>query len=107
MPAAARAYYESTGMILIGGVMARAGQADSARALWREARVGSDVDEQRELRSLEAAMRVLVGDHDEAVDLLEQYVMVNPGHFSSNSRLHWWWHDLVGRSDFEQLRKIQ
>lgn len=89
-------------VIAAGGVLALTGHADSARSVWIRAReqATAEVDPDRWLRAEEAYMRTLVGDHDEAVDLLEVFVAVNPGTaFADN----WWWRDLRSHPDFRDL----
>lgn len=85
-----------------GGVLAVTGQADSARSVWDRVReeATAEVDPTRWLRAVEAYMRTLVGDHDEAVDLLEVYAAVNPeARFEDN----WWWRDLRSHPEFREL----
>ncbi len=89
-------------VIATGGVLARAGLEDSARSVWNRARrqATAEVDESRWLRAVEAYMRTLVGDHDEAIELLEVYAAVNPGaRFEDN----WWWRDLRSHPEFQEL----
>ena len=51
----------------------------------------------------EAVIRVVLGDLDEAVQLLKRYVLANPGHRWDVSReLHWWWRPLRNNPDFLQ-----
>jgi hypothetical protein len=48
--------------------------------------------------ALEAYARTLTrdpGDMDEAIDLLKQAVIANPGHdFANTAGRYWWWNDL-------------
>jgi serine/threonine-protein kinase len=83
--------------VLMGGVLARAGLADSARAVWTKTRsdVTSAVDPGRVLSALEAYTRTLAGDMDEAIELLKQAVVANPGHdFANTAGRYWWWNEL-------------
>lgn len=91
---------------VVGGVLARAGLADSASAVMTRARVDSEVDPGGELLSMEAAMRLLNGEKDEAIALLQQYTTTNPGHFAQGRGLHWWWRSLEGDPSFERLRRL-
>lgn len=88
--------------IAAGGVLAQAGMADSARSVWNRARrkATADVDPSRWLPALEAYMRTLVDDHDQAVDLLGRYVAVNPG---ANWEDNWWWRELRSHPEFQEL----
>jgi len=83
--------------VLIGGILARAGRADSARAVWLRAReeATAQVDPGRILPALEAYTRTLAGDLDEAVDLLKRAVAANPDHdFANTAGRYWWWREL-------------
>jgi hypothetical protein len=62
--------------ILTAAVFARAGQPDSARAMLARARAGGSKNP--ELLWLEAAVRVLLSEHDHAVELLRDYFRMNP-----------------------------
>ncbi len=84
----------------VGGVLARARLADSARNVMVAARAEPDIDPGQELAFDEAAMRVILGDTDEAVRLLSRY------HAATGDRLdlsHWWWRPL---RDHPGLRTI-
>lgn len=88
---------EPTETLVVAGVIARAGLADSAAAVMD--RVPSEP-------SLEAAMRLLNGQEDRAVELLMEYTAGTAGHFGEGSRLMWWWEPLRGNPDFERLRRL-
>jgi serine/threonine-protein kinase len=88
------AFARAQARVLMGGVLARADQADSARAVWTRTRqlATSAVDPGREISALEAYTRTLAGDMDEAIDLLKQAVIANPGHdFANTAGRYWWW----------------
>lgn len=57
----------------------RAGLPDSARAVALRGRAGPNVDPLRETALLESVLRTWLGDEDEAVSLLTQYLAANPG----------------------------
>lgn len=99
-------FYYAGARMIVGGVLARAGMPDSARSVLAEARVGPGVDPTLELASVEAIMRILLGDEDEAVSLLQRYVSANPGHFGADAGLHWWWRPLAGNPEFRRLRGL-
>ncbi|MGQ0815391.1 MAG: BTAD domain-containing putative transcriptional regulator [Gemmatimonadota bacterium] len=63
-------------MALTAAVLARAGQADSARAMLRQARAMAPTDP--ELLHLEAGVRVLLTERDQALALLRKYWRANP-----------------------------
>ena len=62
--------------MVVASVLARAGQQDSARRTLRAARKAGGGDP--ELDIYEAEVRVLLGEHDRALDLLERYVANAP-----------------------------
>ena len=72
-----RATFEPRLHIMVAGVLARAGQGESARAVLTAARRLGAGD--TELDFYEAATWVLLGRDDTALDLLERYVGRNPG----------------------------
>jgi serine/threonine-protein kinase len=81
--------------MFVAGALGRAGLADSARTVLMASRAGQELDPEQELAVREAVIRVLLGDHDEAVSLLKRYVVANPTHTFDLSRdLHWWWRPL-------------
>jgi hypothetical protein len=87
------------------GALARAGLPDSARQVLMASRAGRDIDPEMQLAVREAVIRVLLGDHREAVDLLKGYIVANPTHrFDISRDLHWWWRPL--RDDAEFLQSV-
>ena len=104
LPAQQRAYAQRMGDILSAGALARAGLADSARRVLMRARATPAEDPTRELEGNEAVMRVILGDHDEAIRLIKDYLTVNPAHRKGfATRVSPWWRDLQSNSKFKQL----
>ena len=66
--------------MIVGGVLAKAGMADSANAVLTGARLDRSADPSRALSRVEAVMRALAGETNEAVELLEAFRAVNPDH---------------------------
>jgi TolB-like protein len=62
--------------MLVAGVLARAGQEDSARRTLDLAKTSATDD--REMDYYEAGVRVLLREHERALDLLERYVAFSP-----------------------------
>jgi serine/threonine-protein kinase len=62
--------------MIVAGVLARAGQQDSARHTLGAARAAAAED--REIGYYEAGVHVLLGEHDRALDLLEHFVAHSP-----------------------------
>src|SRR4026209_1742183 len=90
--------------ILVAGALARAQLPDSARHVLLRARATPEEDPSRELEGTEAVIRVILGDQDEAVRLIADYLGVNPGHRKGfATRTGWWWRDLQGNPKFKAL----
>ena len=103
-PAPSRVTAAKLGDILAAGALSRAGLADSARHVLLRARATPLEDPTRELEGDEAVIRVMLGDHDEAIRLLSDYLTANPGHRKGfATRTGWWWRDLQGNPKFKQL----
>ena len=89
--APARLAFEHTrGEMLVSGVIARAGQTDSARAVLSraDARVTPELDKGHDLLYLKAFVLSLIGDVDGSIDALKRFAAVHPG---SSFGHHWWW----------------
>jgi len=94
--------------VFVGGVLARAGQPDSARALLLANRAGREIDHEQRLAVREAIMRVLLGDLDEAVELWRRYALANPDHkIDATVFTHWWWRPLRDHRGFQSLTRAQ
>jgi tetratricopeptide (TPR) repeat protein len=105
-PEARATYEQHRTLMLVAEVLAHADLPDSARSVLRQARAGADVDPTLELSFVEAHVRTVLGDYEEAVGLLNEYLSGffsggggDPGDWAS----HWWWRELQGRSDFQAL----
>lgn len=107
VPETRHEYWVAGARMIVGGILGRAGLADSARSVLVRSRVGSDIDPDQELANWEAVMRIMIGDRDTAIDLLEQYAAANPGHFGKERALHWWYRDVQGMPEFRELREVQ
>lgn len=99
----------SRGQMFIAMGLAQAGLADSARAVAVRARTSPDVDPLREVTQLEAVVRTFLGEEDEAVDLMVDYLAANPGtregfqaSLAAND-LPWYLGDLVDNTRFRSL----
>jgi serine/threonine-protein kinase len=84
-------YERLKAQIAIAGVIARAGLADSARRVLLRSRATPDIDPSRELPYNEAFVRTLLGDKDEAIQLLKQYVAANPERRPELAQDYTWW----------------
>ena len=90
------------GLLHVGGVLAAAGMPDSARAVWGRARAAATphVDPARWLYQVEAYVRTLAGDGDEAIDLLKRNAAANPGASFEDS---WWFRSLRTHPRWSEL----
>ena len=90
--------------IHVAAVLARAGFADSARHVLERSKGDPDIDPQRELLGYQAFVRVMLGDKDEALRLLDQYLVANPKHREGFRKIvHWWWRPLQDDPRFKAL----
>jgi hypothetical protein len=107
-PESRRDYNRRYAHLTVGGVLARAGLTDSARSVLLSARAGPEVDPTRNLLYIEAYMRVLLGDEDEAIDLMKLYFAANPAEDhggGEDEELFWWWQDLQNHPRFRELER--
>lgn len=102
-PEPIREFRRRRGMMVVGGILARAGLVDSAGAVMVRARAGYDLDPVGELQFLEAYMRTLAGDLDEATARLEQYASTVDDPLDAIDPDYWWWRDLRDYPRFRQL----
>jgi eukaryotic-like serine/threonine-protein kinase len=103
-PADGRVTADKMGDILVAGALARAGLPDSARHVLLRARATPQQDPTRDLEGNEAIMRVILGDQDEAVRLLADYLTVHTEHRKGfATRVSPWWRDLQTNPKFKQL----
>ncbi len=99
-----RPYWRRRGQMFVGGVIGRAGDMDSARAVLVRARGDQEIDPDNDLAGFEAAVRTMLGDYDEAIELLKGYVAANPDHaLKVGDNLHWWWQPLTDHPGFQAL----
>jgi eukaryotic-like serine/threonine-protein kinase len=85
-------------------VIARAQMRDSALHVIERIRAGGAADPSRSLDQIEARVRVLLGEKDKAIDLLTQYLAVNPEVRSGWARrTSWWFDEMKGDPRFQAL----
>ncbi len=111
-PDSVREYQRHFAQLLVGGALghkiagAPSPLIDSARRVLVRARADSRIDPRHELPGYEAVMRAQIGDLDEALTLLKEYVGYNPDHsFLVGNNLHWWWKELAAMPGFVALRR--
>ena len=94
--------------ILAGGIIGRAGQADSAETVLRNARASAEIDPTQELMGFEAVVRTILGQQDRALELLRAYVAANPHHsFEVGGNIHWWWRPLRANPEFQDVMELR
>jgi serine/threonine-protein kinase len=97
--------------ILQAAVLARAAGAerrpelaDSGRRVLERARATPALDPRGELIGYEAFVRTMLGDRDQAVEMLQRYLTAHPEHRAGFARANpWWWRDLQQDPRFRQL----
>lgn len=87
--------------MIVAAVLARAGLEDSARAVAERSGHEPSVDPTHDLTYAEAFVRTLVGDHEEAVDLLARYMAAIGAGPSSID--FWWFDDLRDDPGYQDL----
>jgi serine/threonine-protein kinase len=99
-----RPYQQNFQQIFVAAVLARAGLADSARHVLQRSKGTADIDPQKELLGYEAMARVMLGDKDEALRLLDEYLVANPKHREGFRKIvHWWWRPIQDDARFKAL----
>jgi serine/threonine-protein kinase len=97
-------YQRMNGQMLVAGVLARAGLADSARRLATRSRGRSEIDPNRDLLYTEAIIRTLLGDKDDAIKALKSFLAVNPEKRSGFAEdLAWYFRPLENEPGFRDL----
>jgi hypothetical protein len=81
--------------MLVAAALARAGMRDSARRVLVRSRGDAVVDPTRGLLETEAMVRVILGEKEEALRLLREYLVANPEHREGMAATQsWWWRDI-------------
>lgn len=103
-PPNARDFRRRRDQMLVALALANAGLKESADHVALRSRADSSVDPGRELLWVEAALRNRLGDRDESLRLLKQYLARNPGDRTplANDQ-SWWWHGVHDDPRFKQL----
>ena len=92
--------------MLVAAALAQAGMTDSASNLLLANRGNPDVDPDRSLLTLEAFIRTLLDEPDEAIDLLRRYYTSNPHHRAEETEdIHWWWRSIQDDPRYQELRR--
>ena len=92
--------------MMVAAVIARAGLRDSAHLVIERSRGTPELDPEHDLVAMEAFVRTLLGEQDEAIRLLQRYVAANPEHsFRIGGDVFWWWWDLQKHPGFQALAR--
>jgi serine/threonine-protein kinase len=108
-PATDRAFESRKARLAVAAVLARKSVsenvlADSARHVAERARGDTEVDPTRDLAYIEAFVRTLLNDREEAVRLLKQYVSANPDRRADLAdESGWWFRGLLDYPPFQEL----
>jgi serine/threonine-protein kinase len=90
--------------MLVAAGLTRAGLQDSARRVLVRSRGDATIDPSRDLLIDEAVVRVILGDKDDALQLLKQYLVANPEHRAGMAESQsWWWRDLKSDPRYVQM----
>jgi hypothetical protein len=104
LPEHDRDFFSREGQMLVAAALGKAGLVDSARSLLVASRGNLDIDPDRSLVTLEAFIRTLIGDDDEAIELLRAYYISNPHHREEASEnVHWWWRSIADDPRYQEL----
>lgn len=103
-PEAGRPLMRRRADVLVAGTLTAAGLRDSARKVLDRARPPAALDPTRSVNGWEAAVRVMLGEREKAISLLEDYLAVNPEHKQGFRNMnHWWWRDIQDNPRFRAL----
>lgn len=97
-----REYASVQAHIFLAAALHEADLPDSARAVLQRAedRISPEVDPQRELYSVAAAIHSRMNDDDHAIDLLKRYKAANPG---ASFEHHWWWRSVRSHPRYQEI----
>jgi serine/threonine-protein kinase len=88
----------------VAGALARAQMPDSARAVLGRSRGDRQVDPNGELIAYEAFTLILLGEEDEAIDRLAEFLALNPQRVEGfRAASIWWWQPLEDNPAYRRL----
>jgi hypothetical protein len=98
------AYQRRYGQIFVAIVLGRAGLKDSADHVLDRTVATKEIDSSDELMGYQALARTFLGEHEQAISLLEHYLTAHPDHRAGFAkRNYWWWHNLQDDPRFKAL----
>ena len=86
-----RRYQQLNSQVLVAGIIARAGQVDSARRMLERAKDDPEADPSRDLANTSAYMWLLAGDTVAAVGRIKDYLTTNPSRRAGFAENPNWW----------------
>jgi len=101
-----REYESHAARVVVGGVIAKAGEVDSARSVLSDARPDRRIDPTRSLLYNEAYMRLLLDEQDEAYELLREFHAANPEEDHGEGEagdVYWWWREIQHEPRFSTI----
>jgi hypothetical protein len=97
------AYQRHYERLIVAGVLARAGKADSARHLVTRYKGDATLDPTRDLAYVSSFVYTLTGDKDDALQQLKTYLAASPGRRAAFAEdPGWWYRDLQSDPRFQQ-----
>ena len=103
-PDTARVVPQKKAEVFVAGTIVRAGLPDSAKHVLLRTRATPQEDPHHEVQGYEVVVRVMLGQQDEAIRLIEDYLTVNPDHRRGfTARTVWWWRDLQANKKFQRM----
>ncbi|MGH9258511.1 MAG: hypothetical protein ACRD08_01240, partial [Acidimicrobiales bacterium] len=103
-PPNAREYRRRRGELLVAMTLVRAGLPDSARRVALRARADARIDPSRDLVYIEAMLRNMLDDRDEALRLVGEYLATNPQDREGLAKDYTWW--FRGLRDDPRFRQL-
>jgi TolB-like protein len=90
--------------VLVAGVLARAGQLDSARSVLRSVRPDPEADPASDLANTAAYIWLLAGDTTEALNQIKAHLVANPGRAADfRDQPGWWFRGIADDPRYKQI----
>ena len=103
-PESSRSYATASSRMAVAAVLARAGQADSAKHVLLSVRAPSEIDPTRDLEYDRAYVWTVIGDKTAAIKALSIYLAANPNTAAGfNSDNNWRWRSIADDPRFLRL----
>jgi len=88
----------------VAGVLARAGQLDSARGVLRSVRPDPEADPASDLANTAAFIWLLAGDTPEALNQIQTFLLANPGKaVDLRDKPGWWFRGIADDPRYKQV----